>query len=281
MDLDQYRSASLEQWERSAGGWGSWAQRLQELVGPVSHWLVEEVHPQPGQTLLELAAGPGETGFLAAELIRPGGKLISSDFADNMVEVARARAQELGLDNVEFRRLDAESLDLEAASVDGVLCRWGYMLMADPAAALRETRRVLRPLGRVALAVWGPPANNPWVTIAGEEVRRRAGAPEPEPGAPGMFALAAPGRIDEELAGAGFTDIRVEALDLTFTYANFEAWWEISRQLGRPLAEAVDGMEPEKQDDLVATLQERFAPFAGPEGSLEVPARTLVAVASA
>ena len=281
MDLDQYRDASHDQWERSAGGWGQWAQRLQELVGPVSHWMIEELHLQPGQTVLELAAGPGETGFLAAELVRPGGKLISSDFAESMVDVARRRAQELGLDNVEFRRLDAEALDLEAASVDGVLCRWGYMLMADPAAALRETRRVLRPLGRVALAVWGPPADNPWVSIAGEEVRRHASAPEPEPGAPGMFAFADPGRVEEELLGAGFTDIRVEALDLRFTYASFEAWWQISRELGRPLAELVDAMEPQQRDELRAALEERFAAFATPDGGLDVPARPLVAVASA
>jgi SAM-dependent methyltransferase len=281
VDLEQYRHSSHEQWDRSAGGWGEWAQRLQDLVGPVSHWMIDELHVQPGQTVLELAAGPGETGFLAAELVRPGGKLISSDFAEGMVEVARARAQELGLDNVEFRRLDAESLDLDAASVDGVLCRWGYMLMADPAAALRETRRVLRPLGRVALAVWGPPADNPWVSIAGDEVRRRAGAPEPEPGAPGMFAFADPGRVEEELAGAGFTDIRVEALELRFSYPSFDAWWEVSRALGRPLADLVDAMEPQQRDELRAALVERFAAFAAPDGALDVPARPLVAVATA
>jgi SAM-dependent methyltransferase len=281
VDLDEYRYACHDQWERSAGGWGEWAQQLQELVGPVSHWMIDELRLQPGQTVLELAAGPGETGFLAAEVVRPGGKLISSDFAESMIEVARARAQDLGLDNVEFRRLDAESLDLEAASVDGVLCRWGYMLMADPAAALRETRRVLRPLGRVALAVWGPPADNPWVSIAGEEVRRRANAPEPEPGAPGMFAFADAGRVEEELAGAGFTDIRVEALDLRFKYPSFEAWWQISRDLGRPLAELVDAMEPQQRDELRAALEERFAAFSAPGGGLDVPARPLVAAASA
>jgi SAM-dependent methyltransferase len=281
VDIDEYRHASHDQWERSAGGWGQWAQRLQELVAPVSHWMIDELRLQPGQTVLELAAGPGETGFLAAELVRPGGNLISSDFAEGMVEVARARADELGLDNVEFRRLDAESLELDAASVDGVLCRWGYMLMADRAAALRETRRVLRPLGRVALAVWGPPADNPWVSIAGEEVRRRAGAPEPEPDAPGMFALADAGRVEEELASAGFTDIRVEALDLRFTYPSFEAWWQLSRDLGRPLAELVDAMEPEPREELLAALEERFAAFATAGGGLEVPARPLVAAASA
>jgi SAM-dependent methyltransferase len=281
VDRDEYRASSLQQWERSAEGWGAEAPGLQALTGPVSQWLVEEVHPQPGQTILELAAGPGETGFLAAELIRPGGTLICTDFAEGMLEAARARAREIGLDNVEFRRLDAESMDLEAASIDGVLCRWGYMLMADPGAALRETRRVLRPLGRVALAVWGPPQDNPWVTIAGEEVRRLAGAPEPDFDAPGMFALARPGRLEDALADAGFTDVRVQPLDLRFTYDSFEEWWRISQALGRPLADLVGAMEPEQLEALEAALRQRFAAHAAPDGRLDVPARPVVAVATA
>ena len=281
MDLEEYRAASLQQWERSAEGWGAEAPSLQALVGPVSQWMVEEVHPQPGQTILELAAGPGETGFLAAELVRPGGKVICSDFAEPMLDAARARSRELGLDNVEFRRLDAESLSLDTASIDGVLCRWGYMLMADPGAALRETRRVLRPLGRVVLAVWGPPKDNPWVSIAGEEVRRVAGAPEPDFDAPGMFALARPGRLETALADAGFTDVRVEPLDLRFTYPSFEEWWRISQALGRPLADIVNAMEPEQRDALHAALRERFEPYATPDGGLDIPARPLVGVATA
>jgi SAM-dependent methyltransferase len=281
VDLEEYRSAARDQWENSAGGWGERAQDLQRIVGPVSEWLIDAVQPQPGQTVLELAAGPGETGFLVAELLRPGGKLISTDFAENMVEVARARSAERGLENVEHRQMDAESMDLDAASIDGVICRWGYMLMADPGAALQETRRVLRPLGRVALAAWGPPSANPWVSIPGGAVRERTGAPPLDPDAPGMFAFAAPGRIERQLADAGFTDIRVEALDLTFSYPSFDAWWEASRQLGRPLAQAVDAMEPADREELVADLRERLAQYADAEGALEIPAQPLVAVATA
>ena len=112
---------------------------------PVSTWMVEAIQPQPGDTLLELAAGPGDTGFLAAELIAPGGTLITSDLAPEMLMVAQRRAKALGLENVRFKQIDAEtSIDIEAASLDGVLCRWGYMLMADPVTALVQTRRVSR-----------------------------------------------------------------------------------------------------------------------------------------
>ena len=98
----------------------------------VGEWMVEALDPQPGQTILELAAGTGETGFLAAARVGDDGKLISTDFAPKMVDAARAETERLGLTNVELRQLDAEDMDLPDDSVDGVLCRWGYMLMADP-----------------------------------------------------------------------------------------------------------------------------------------------------
>ena len=142
---------SVESWEEAAPGWTRRQEEIRAFGAPVSHWMVQAIDPQPGQRLLELAAGLGETGFLAAELVAPVGGLIVTDQAAAMLEGARARAHELGLTNVEFQVMGAEWIDLPVASVDAVLCRWGYMLMDDPAAALSETRRVLRPGGRVAL----------------------------------------------------------------------------------------------------------------------------------
>src|SRR4051794_41631470 len=104
--------------------------------------------PQPGQERLELAAGPGDMDCLSAELIRPGGTLICSDGAPEMLTAAQERAQELASRNVRFLQVDAESIDLPAASIDGVLWRWGFRLLADPEPGLRETRRGLRPRGR-------------------------------------------------------------------------------------------------------------------------------------
>ena len=197
------------------------------------------------------------------------------------MEAARERAGELGIENAEFRRMDAESMDLPAASIDGVLGRMGYMLMADPGAALRETRRVLRPLGRVAMSVWGSPADNPWVSIPAQEIRRAAGAPEPDPEAPGMFAFADPARIESELAEAGFTDIEVEGLELRFAYDSFEEWLAVSRDLGRPMSQMLDALEPARAEEILAVVRERLAEFAAPDGRLDIPARALVAAASA
>ena len=156
-----YREASLASWESSAVRWAYWARRLSEASRDVTEWLLGRLDLRDGDTILELAAGAGDLGYEAAA--RADVRLVTTDFSEPMLAEARRRAEEVGVGNVEFRVLDAEDLDLPNDGVDGVLCRYGYMLMANPAAALRETRRVLRPGRRVAFATWGRPEANAWV----------------------------------------------------------------------------------------------------------------------
>jgi SAM-dependent methyltransferase len=176
-DPDQFRADSREGWERAAEGWGKVADRVHDWAVGVSATMVDALAPQPGDRVLELAAGPGDTGFMAAELIAPGGTLICSDGAEAMLEVARARAAAQHISNVEFRQLELEWIDMETASVDGVLCRWGIMLIADPESAAREIRRVLRPGGRAALGVGDDPA--PGVDRPRTHGAARSGDPQP------------------------------------------------------------------------------------------------------
>jgi len=159
---------------------------------------------RPGLRVLDLAAGPGEVGFAAARLIEPGGELICSDQSEAMVELARARGTALGLTNVTYRVLGGEWIDLELASLDVVLCRWGYMLMIDPDAALRETRRVLRSGGRVALAVWDAPELNPWLTVPLAVLAEHELALAAPKGSPGPLALADAELLRSMLENAGF-----------------------------------------------------------------------------
>jgi SAM-dependent methyltransferase len=280
-DPSEYRSASRERWESVAPGWEARRAEFQRAAEPVSQWMVEAIAPQPGHTVLELAAGVGDTGFLAAELVRPGGKLISTDGAEPMLEAAKRRAAELGLDNVEFVAMEAEWIDLAAAAVDAALCRWGYMLLADPETALRETRRVLKPGGRVALAAWDAPEHNPWVTQTGAELVAAGLAEPPEPGAPGMFAFAPAGRIADLLHSAGFGDVVVEPLDVTFRAPSFDHWWEYQFDTSPAMPEALAKATPEQRDEVYDAVQRRLAPHAQADGSLVLPGRALVAAASA
>jgi SAM-dependent methyltransferase len=281
MDPDEQRSRSLENWQEAAAGWERRQKTMRDFGGPVSHWMVEAIHPQPGHRVLDLAAGLGETGLLAAELVAPGGSVIISDQADAMLDAARGRAEQVGVANVEFQRYDAEWIDLPVASVDAVLCRWGYMLMVDPSAALGETRRVLRPGGRLALAVWDAPERNPWLVLPGRVLIELGLAAPPEPGAPGPLALADRDRVRELLDDAGFEDIELDAIDLERRHPDFDSFWETTLDLSRTFHDAVlEQREPEIAE-IRAALAERLEPFTRPSGALIIPARTLVAAAGA
>jgi SAM-dependent methyltransferase len=283
-DANAHRQASLEGWEEAASGWVRRQELLREYAAPVSHWMLDALSLQPGQRVLELAAGVGETGLLAAELVAPVGNVIISDQAEAMLAGARARAQQLGVSNVEFKVLNAEWIDLPLASVDAVLCRWGYMLMADPAAALGETRRVLAPGGRVALAVWDSIQSNPWALLPGQELIERSLAPTPTASSerqPGPFALGNADAVTELLAQAGFTDIRVEALELPRRHPDFEELWETTLDLSRGFHDAVLSRPAEEIEQIKASLAQRFAPYTAADGTLAVPGRTLLACASA
>jgi SAM-dependent methyltransferase len=279
-DANAHRDASLQGWEEAAAGWVRSQELLREFGAPVSHWLIDAVAPQPGQRVLELAAGLGETGLLAAELVAPVGGAIISDQAEAMLSGARERASTLGLSNVEFQVINAEWIDLPVASVDVVLCRWGYMLMADPAAALGETRRVLRSEGRVALAVWDRFERNPWALLPAEELLER-GLISPEPGKPGPFTLGDEERVRELLEQAGFADVRVEALELHRRHASFAEYWESTLDLSRSMHDAVMSAPAAAIPEIEAAVQARFAPYEAQDGRLDIPARTLVACASA
>ncbi len=280
-DSERYRETSRARWAEAAGAWGANRQILQAAAEPVSHWMVDAIDAQPGHRVLELAAGPGDTGLLAAELIEPGGTLISSDVVDEMVEQARARAAELGITNVEFRTIDAEWIDLPTADIDGVLVRWGYMLFADPATALRETRRVLRPGGRLALAAWADPEENPWAWVPRSELIAVGVAEPPDPDAPDMFAFRDPQRIIGLLEETGFEDIVVEQVAIVYEYPSLDDWWDTMLDISGVLAKAVGALTPAQRDDLRDAVDARLAQYVADDGSVALPGLTHVAAAGA
>lgn len=281
VDPQEYRATSRERWAASAGAWGTHRHVVQAAGEPVSQWMVDAIDPQPGHRVLELAAGPGDTGFLAAELIEPGGTLICTDVVEEMVDQARARAAELGISNVEFRPMDAEWIDLPTADVDGVLARWGYMLLADPEAALRETRRVLRPGGRVAMAAWAGPRDNPWASAPVAELVALGAIEPPDPKEPGMFCFHDPHRITGLLEDAGFEDIVVEQVAILWTYPSLDDWWDTQLDISSTLARAVGTLTPAQRDDLRDAIDARVAAYVSGDGTVALPGLTHVAAAGA
>jgi len=278
VDRDEYRRTSLANWQTMAAGWERRRADMETVTEPIRDWLVRELAPKPGETILELAAGPGDTGFAAAALLGDEGQLISTDFSSEMTEVARRRGRELGLLNVEYRTMDAERLELEDDSVDGVICRFGFMLMSDTEAALAETRRVLRPGGRLVLATWRGPERNPWVAIGGRILTARGFMPPNEPGAPGMFTMSDDGCVESLLAAAGFTDVLIDDVPVRMPYGDVDEYVTATRDTGGAFARAFNEASEEEQRAITQELAEAFTPFEV-DGGLALPGLALVALA--
>jgi SAM-dependent methyltransferase len=275
---DDYRQASLEIWEAMAPGWERWRGQLADALTPVRRWLIRELAATPGDRILELAAGAGDTGFEAATILGEGGRLISTDFSADMVEVARRRGREDGHENTEYRVMDAERIDFSADSIDGVLCQSGYMLMADPAVALAETRRVLRPGRRLALSVWGTPDRNPWASIGGMMLIQSGHMPPPEPGAPGVFAMASEELTRGLLGDAGFNSVRIEEVPVRFAFRGVDEYEQWVIDVAGPFGMVVRGLPEDEREALRARLRDAFVPFAVGQG-YELPGVALCAVA--
>jgi SAM-dependent methyltransferase len=279
VDREEYRHTSLENWQTMASGWERRRADIEEVTRPVTEWMVGALDPRPGDTVLELAAGPGDVGYMAAQLLGEDGRLISSDFSSEMVEVARRRAAELGLGNVEHRVIDAEAIPLEHDSVDGVLCRFGFMLMPDPDRAVAEVRRVLRPGGRLVLAVWSTPERNPWISIGGRVLAGLGLAPPPEPGEPGMFVLADEQRLRGLLEGAAFEVERIEDVPVLLTYDDVDDYISAGRDTGGMFARLWSAATDEQREAIRAGLVEGLAPFSV-DGGYALPGVAVVAAAS-
>jgi ubiquinone/menaquinone biosynthesis C-methylase UbiE len=281
IDPDEQRFASREAWEQAAAGWGRMADQVRDWGLDLSAKMVDALALQPGQRVLELAAGPGDTGFMAAELVAPGGTLICSDGAEAMLAVARERAAAQGIRNVEFRQLELEWIDLPAAAVDAVLCRWGIMLIVDSEGAAQEIRRVLKPGGRAALAVWDDPARNPWTTISSQALVDLGFAPPPQPGEPGMFKLAGDGVLRELLLTAGLLDVQVTPVSMERRFDTVDQYLAETLAMSSRFRSTYRELDLDQQVALKRRIARDVKPFAAADGSLALPGSSLVAVASA
>jgi SAM-dependent methyltransferase len=269
---------ALDTWTAMAPGWERWKEPIEATSMPIREWMLRELEPGSGDTILELAAGFGDVSHAAAELVGESGHVICTDFSPAMVDIARRGGQARGLANVEYRVMDAEDVELEDESVDGALCRCGYMLMPDPARALAETRRVLRPGGRVALAVWREAERNPWISIVGRTLLERGYVPPPEPGAPGMFTMAREERVRELLEGAALSVLRIEEVPVRFAYEGLDDYIVRVRDTGGVFARVWRETSDAEREELESHLKSAFAPFAV-NGGYEFPGVALCAAA--
>lgn len=265
-------------WAAVAGSWGEHADYADERGAAVAERMLELTAPLPGERVLELACGPGGLGLAAAERVGPDGEVVLSDVVAEMTSIASQRAHSRGLGNVSARVLDIERIDEPDGSFDVVLCREGMMFAADPARAAGEMRRVLRPGGRLAVAVWGPRERNPWLGFVFDAVSAQLGHPVPPPGVPGPFSLDDSGELAGLLSDAGLADVAVGELPVPLRAGSFEEWWTRTRALAGPLAKMLASLPAEAEQAIRDRLRETTRAYETPAG-LELPGLSLIAAA--
>jgi SAM-dependent methyltransferase len=273
---DELRAHLHRQWNSVATAWGEHAEYADGRGAPITAWLLEATRPAPGERVLELACGTGGVGLAAARLVGSNGEVVLSDVSAAMTALAAARAN--GLDNVSTRPLDLEQINEPDASYDIVLCREGLMLVPDPGRGAREIRRVLKPGGRAALAVWGPRERNPWLAVVFDAAAAALGAPVPPPGIPGPFSLDDAERLAAILRDAGLVDVEVAEVAVPYIASSPEEWWTRTLALAGPLAKRL-AVLPEPAIEALRTRA--FAAIAEytTADELEIPGVSLVASA--
>ena len=267
-------------WDSVAPAWAEHAAYADERGAEVTARLLALATPTAGDRVLELACGPGGLGLAAAPLVGPAGEVVFSDVAPEMTAIAAARAHKLGMTNVSASVLDLEDIDEPDASYDVVLCREGLMFATDPARAVGEIHRVLRPGGRLALAVWDARERNPWLGVVFDAVGAELDRPVPPPGIPGPFALGDAGRLAALLHEAGLSDVSVSDLSVPLRAASFDEWWRRTSALAGPLATIVASQPEPVVTAIRARAREAAAAYETPAG-IEFPGVALMASARA
>ena len=239
--------------------------------------------PQPGDRVIDVGCGFGDTTQRLAGLVGPEGSALGVDVSAPFVKTAGQEADEAGLDNVEFRLADVQTLELPQ-EFDYAFSRMGIMFFANPVAALRNVRAALKPGGRFTAVVWRRKDDNEWVRRAEEIVDEYLEHPEEtdEPTCgPGPFSMANADTVTEQLKIAGFEEISLQRCDLPMKVgADLDQAVEFGMALGpageilRLWGDRVDEIRPE----IAAKIRAAIAEFETPEGVF-APASTWIITA--
>jgi enediyne biosynthesis protein CalE5 len=270
-DPDQYKASIRAEWRAAAPGWWAWVEVLEakDGGGAVSRTLVELARIGPGDAVLDVAAGYGEPGLTAARMVAPGGRVICTDISAEMLAVGRERAAAEGLHNIQFVKRDAEELMFREASFDAVLSRQGLQFLPDVSGVLTRLHAFLKPHGRLAAAVWGPPGTVQFAAPV-PVIRAELQLPPPPAGIPGPFALADAAQLAELVEGAGFTDVQTGTVTAIYQTDSPELATRWLRAVAPPISSLVDGRPPEVQERVWAKVTQAWAPYTTADGRVRL-----------
>jgi SAM-dependent methyltransferase len=268
-----------EKWGRkeNADWWSSGKAARQQIYGAATELMLDLAGIQESSRVLDVAAGTGESTLMAAARVGSTGYVVAADVSASMLKVAAEAACKEGLGNVETCVTNADNLELDTDSFDAVICRIALMLLPNPAKALTEMRRVVKPGGKVAVTVYAALEKNPFWEIFHKTVRGLGNIPPPAPDEPWMFALGEPGALEDVYRRAFFLNVSVRAVPILRRSTSAAAAVENMRKGTGDIREVMNRLNEADREVAWAEIEQRFKPFEGPNG-LEVPGEVLVGV---
>jgi SAM-dependent methyltransferase len=278
-DAAKYKNAQREQWNKDGEAWRRWNPTLDRWYGEVTRQMFDLARIQPGQRILDIAAGAGEPAVSAAVRVGPSGYVLATDISEGIVELALQVARERGLKQVETRVMDGEKLDLPDASFDAVLCRLGLMYMPHPVTALRECRRALKAGGRVAVVVFSTPDRNSWGAVPASIIRRLAQLPLPVPGQPGPFSLGDPGVLEGIFRQAGFANPEICAVSVPHRMTSAAEYVQVAREAFGAFNAMMTHLPPQERESVWNEIEGSMRSFEL-HGGFEVPGECLIGAAT-
>ena len=261
----------------SADWWSAGQARRQQTYGAATEMMLELASIQPSSRVLDVAAGTGDQTLMAARRVGPTGNVLATDDSASMLKVAGEAARNEGLTNVETRVMNAENLALDADSFDAVICRNALMLFANPAKALTEMRRVVKPGGKAAVMVFSAVERNPHHGIPFAIILRLGNIPPPAPGEPWMYALGEPGALEDVYSRAGFLNVSAHAVPIQRRLPSAAEAIQSMRNSASKVSELMSRLNDADRKLAWAEIEQQLRQFEGPNG-FEAPGEVLIGV---
>jgi ubiquinone/menaquinone biosynthesis C-methylase UbiE len=268
-----------EKWGRkeSADWWSAGQAARQQLYGAATEMMLDLAGVQAGSRVLDVAAGTGESTLMTAARVGAKGHVLAVDVSASMLNVAVEAARKAGLKSVETRVMNAENLELDTDSFDAVICRIALMLFPNPAKALTDMRRVVKPGGKVAVMVYAALEKNPYHGIFHKTVRRLGNIRPPAPGEPWMYALGEPEALEEVYSRANFLGVSVCAVPVHRRLPSAADAVENMKKGAGDNRELMNRLNESDHERAWAEIAEQFKRFEGPNG-FEIPGEVLIGV---
>jgi ubiquinone/menaquinone biosynthesis C-methylase UbiE len=272
--LEQIREQQKASWNKFSGGWKKWDDITMDFLKPMGDEIIRLLKPKNGDQVLDVASGTGEPGLTIASMLNDG-KVIITDLAEYMLEIARENAAKRGIKNIETRVCDVSELPFADNTFDAISCRFGFMFFPDMLLAAKEMARVLKPGGRIATSVWNIPEKNFWVTAIMGTINRNMQLPPPPPGSPGMFRCAKDGLMTDLFSKAGFKNISITEIAGNLNCQTSDVYWNMMTEVGAPivaaLSKADNAMKEKIKREVYEIVNQKY-----PDGTVQIEASALV-----